>query len=181
MGVIEEANALSLEEFEARYLSSFPNFNHFTFIQQGSQIQTDITLVTAKSMNATDFEACFALIESTSANVYRQSSVGWSPKSKRSEMKLLDMKYLLVKPRSTCPRRPRSPARARKPESPGDSDIIGFLSFMPTYEDDRCLLYCYEIHFSESAQSSGLGTHLMHLYEHIAKAIRVEKTMLTVF
>src|SRR5436305_1005175 len=102
MSIIEEANALSLKDFEARYLSSFPTFKHFTFTQQGTQIHVDITLVTAKSISAADFEACFALLKSTSADIYRQSSIGWNPKSKRKEMELLDMKYLLVKPRSSA-------------------------------------------------------------------------------
>ena len=98
MSIIEEANALSLKDFEARYLSSFPTFKHFTFTQQGTQIHVDITLVTAKSISAADFEACFALLKSTSADIYRQSSIGWNPKSKRKEMELLDMWFAIAPP-----------------------------------------------------------------------------------
>jgi len=47
-------------------------------------------------------------------------------------MKLLDLKYLLVK------------------NDAGEVD--GFCSFMPTYEDDIAVIYCYEIHLSDSLQ-----------------------------
>lgn len=43
-------------------------------------------------------------------------------------MKLLDLKYLLVK---------------------RDGKVEGFVSFMPTYEDEYPVIYCYEIHLGE--------------------------------
>ena len=43
-------------------------------------------------------------------------------------MKLLDLKYLLVK---------------------RDGKVEGFVSFMPTYEDGYPVIYCYEIHLGE--------------------------------
>lgn len=47
-------------------------------------------------------------------------------------MKLVDLKYLLVK---------------------NDMDNVeGFMSFMPTYEDDYPVIYCYEIHLSSALQ-----------------------------
>lgn len=44
-------------------------------------------------------------------------------------MKLLDLKYLLVKR--------------------DDGKVEGFVSFMPTYEDGYLVIYCYEIHLGE--------------------------------
>jgi hypothetical protein len=46
-------------------------------------------------------------------------------------MKLLDLKYLLVK---------------------RDSNVEGFVSLMPTYEDGYPVMYCYEIHLSPALQ-----------------------------
>lgn len=46
-------------------------------------------------------------------------------------MKLLDLKYLIVK---------------------RDRDVEGFVSIMPTYEDDYPVIYIYEIHLDSSLQ-----------------------------
>lgn len=46
-------------------------------------------------------------------------------------MKLLDLKYILVKL--------------------GDR-VDGFMSFMPTYEDEYPVVYCYEIHLLTALQ-----------------------------
>lgn len=47
-------------------------------------------------------------------------------------MELLDLKYFLV----------RNDA----------GKVEGFCSFMPTYEDDYPVIYCYEIHLSPDLQ-----------------------------
>lgn len=65
----------------------------------------------------------------TSAEDYKRSTVGWKPAAKRREMKLLDMKYFLVK---------------------HDGQVEGFVSFMPTHEDGQPVLYCYEIHLAST-------------------------------
>jgi hypothetical protein len=46
-------------------------------------------------------------------------------------MKLLDLKYFLIK---------------------RNNQVQGFVSFMPTYEDDYPVIYCYEIHLSPTLQ-----------------------------
>lgn len=46
-------------------------------------------------------------------------------------MRLLDLKYLLVK---------------------HEEEVMGFVSIMPTYEDDYPVLYIYEIHLSPTLQ-----------------------------
>lgn len=92
-----------------------------------------ISLEASSSLHKDDFEACFNLIELTSSEDYKRSVDGWKPKNKRKEMKLLDLKYLLAKNDST-------------------GNVEGFLSFMPTYEDDFPVLYIYEIHLAPSLQ-----------------------------
>jgi hypothetical protein len=91
-----------------------------------------ITLTTASALSPTDFESCFRLIETTSSEDYKHSKNGWKPRHKRKEMKLLDLKYFLVKG--------------------DDGKVEGFLSFMPTYEDEYPVIYCYETHLSSLLQ-----------------------------
>jgi hypothetical protein len=91
----------------------------------------EISLQTAKILSEPDFEACFGLITFTSSADYKNSKDGWKPRSKRKEMKLLDLKYLLVK---------------------RDNKVEGFMSLMPTYEDGYPVIYCYEIHLSPALQ-----------------------------
>jgi N-alpha-acetyltransferase 40 len=127
-----------------------------------------------------DFEACFRIIEATSAEDYKKSKDGWRPKAKQKEMRLLDLKYLLVK---------------------RDGHVEGFTSFMPTYEDHYPVIYCYEIHLLPGLKGcvnalkprpakirltnlprSGMGKLLMGLLDIVAANIKgVEKVMLTVF
>ena len=81
-------------------------------------------------------------------------------------MKLLDLKYLLV----------------RGSSSPSPSDpVIGFLSFMPTYEDEVSCCYIYEIHLVPELRGSGLGRHLVGMVEAVARNVGAEKVMLTCF
>jgi N-alpha-acetyltransferase 40 len=91
----------------------------------------EVSLQTATALSEPDFESCFRLIEFTSSSDYKNSKDGWKPRSKRKEMKLLDLKYLLVK---------------------RDKKVEGFVSLMPTYEDDYPVIYCYEIHLSVALQ-----------------------------
>ncbi len=78
-------------------------------------------------------------------------------------MRLLDLKYLLL----------RSSTDSAAP-------IVGFVSFMPTYEDDVSCLYVYEIHLGPSYRGIGLGYWLLALVQNIAAKVGVEMVMLTV-
>jgi len=96
-------------------------------------------LKTAADLTKSEIDACFNLIEFTSSADYKKSKDGWKPRSKRKEMKLLDLKYLLVK---------------------HDNEVQGFTSIMPTYEDDYPVLYIYEIHLSSALQGQVPADHL---------------------
>ena len=111
--------------------SQYSTWSHPT-----SKASYQITLTTASALSPIDFESCFHLIETTSSEDYKHSTNGWKPRRKRREMKLLDLKYFLVKG--------------------DDGKVEGFLSFMPTHEDDYHLIYCYEIHLSSLLQGSVL-------------------------
>lgn len=124
-----------------------------------------LDIYTAQTIPGTEFEACFKLIETSSAADYTAAGVGWSPAKKRREMRLPDMRYLILRRRGGAE----------------DGEVVGFLSFMVTYEDGREVIYCYEIHLSPTVQGQGLGGLLMARYEEIGRRVGLEKAMLTVF
>ncbi|PVH84089.1 acyl-CoA N-acyltransferase [Cadophora sp. DSE1049] len=155
---IEVANKKSLEGFVETY---FPGTDWKSWIHPKTSTPYSLSLQTASALPPSDFTACFNLIETTSSEDYRKSKDGWKPKAKKREMKLLDLKYLLVKK---------------------EGKVEGFVSFMPTYEDGYPVVYCYEIHLGEELRGTGLGKTLMQHLVTIGKAIpSTEKVMLTVF
>ncbi len=114
---------------------------------------------------------CLGLIEETSKADYDGSGKKWSRAKKKKEMLLPDMKYLLW-----------WQSDVGEPIDPqADHGLIGFASFMITYEDGHEVIYIYEIHFEESYQGRGYGGHLMDVVEAIGREVGVEKAMLTVF
>ena len=186
--LVERTNKLSIEEFTSKYVPSpsleIKGLGSITEAQKQSTDEKDrndeetsysLDIYTAKSIPTADFDACFRLIELTVANAYRSSGMGWSASKKRKEMRLPDMKYLILRRGS----RDRTPAKSE--EYPREGQLLGFLSFMVTYEDGKEVLYCYEIHLSPEAQGQGLGKQLMIRYEDIGRRIGLEKVMLTVF
>lgn len=124
-------------------------------------------------MSEADFEACFHLIAMSSAAEYSGSSMGWSPASKRAEMRLPDMRYLVL--------RSKGAYNGNQGEDDDEQRILGFLSCMVTYEDGKEVIYCYEIHLSPDARGRGLGQVLMMQLEEIGRRVGLEKAMLTVF
>lgn len=131
MDYIDIANKKVLNAFITSYLPPPEHWKYWIHPQTNEKYE--VTLSTSTTLSDADFESSFRLIEYTSAEDYRKSKDGWKPRSKKKEMRLLDLKYFLVK-------------RER------DNKFEGFLSFMPTYEDDCPVIYCYEIHLSSALQ-----------------------------
>ncbi|KAE8394662.1 GNAT family acetyltransferase Nat4 [Aspergillus alliaceus] len=182
--LVERTNKLSLAEFVNSYVppedlqyrkSPAKNTAH----GNENELHYTLDIYTADSLPAADFEACFKLIEQTSSDAYKESGWGWSPKKKAKEMRLPDMRYLILRqgPRSTAKDLEHS---ARDTPSP-IGQFLGFTSFMITYEDGKEVVYCYEIHLSPAAQGQGLGSQLMKRLTNIGRRIGLEKVMLTVF
>ncbi|KAL1961035.1 hypothetical protein VTO42DRAFT_4923 [Malbranchea cinnamomea] len=116
--VVESVNALPLDEFVTRYvprrmldalkvrieaLGSGVLSNGATAGNSSSSATTTCpgisyspAIYSSSTIPARDFDACFDLIRQTSADAYRTSSLGWSPRKKRAEMRLDDMRYLLL-------------------------------------------------------------------------------------
>ena len=137
--------------------------------------------------------ACFNLLEQSSKSDYEGSILGWHPHKKRKEMRLLDLKYLLVRrPPFMRPPLYRNPSSSEndltaalhateKIDVGPEKEVEGFVSFMPTHEDGISCLYIYEIHLSPELRGCGLGRHAIEMVEGIAEKIEVEKVMLTCF
>ncbi|MCJ1243800.1 hypothetical protein MMC30_000997 [Trapelia coarctata] len=160
--LIERTNAISLPTFQSLYLPENHPSLHYT--HPASQTSYTISLHKPTTLSPADLSTCFSLIAATSQSDYASSSMGWHPRSKRKEMLLPDLRYLIVKPTSTPTAVPE-----------------GFLSFMVTYEDGKEVSYVYEIHLAESLRGGGLGKQLMGLVEEVGRKLGVEKVMLTVF
>jgi hypothetical protein len=111
--------------------------------------------------------------------------MGWNERRKRAEMKLRDLKYLVVRERGSRDgeggggekdvsedeesgekveghevvvgkKRKRTEdedkdaeKEAQKTEEKEIAELMGFASFMPTYEDGKKVIYVYEIHLEE--------------------------------
>ncbi|PWY86080.1 acyl-CoA N-acyltransferase [Aspergillus heteromorphus CBS 117.55] len=166
----------------------------------------NISISSASTLPPHDLTQCFDLISLTSADAYRDSSVGWSPTKKRREMKLPDMKYLVVRrvqtqdradgdagsDRATTEKEKQKGGEGEKEKKEGgrkeeeeeeeeEGDILGFLSFMITYEDGLEVIYCYEVHVTPSMRGQGIGRRLLASMMEIGRRIGMEKAMLTVF
>ncbi|KAI9826751.1 MAG: hypothetical protein M1819_007296 [Sarea resinae] len=261
--LVDGANALSLEEFAAKYLpADSPELLFRARVPQQDEQHTrnngpddaiatkananttdttakingtnttspgtdpmktyTITLASPDTMPAEDLTACLSLIAQTSKHLYVASSLGWSPRKKRAEMRTPGMKYLVVresaspisaeksnsipnpnshphphpdsKPnrdnsnnKSTARASPSpSPTRHQPtkshPHPPPDAHaILAFLSFLPTLEASRQVLYIYELHLHPRLRRRGLGSHLLSLAERLAARLGLSATMLTVF
>lgn len=131
-----------------------------------------LNFVYADALRAKDqmyiLEACFKLIEESSAADYKASEVKWSAARKRREMLLPDMKYLVI---SNFP--------THQTDQP--AEVLGFVSFMITYEDGYEVIYVYEIHIANRLRGKGVGSVLMKEIKNIGQRVGVEKCMLTVF
>ena len=198
--LVERTNALSIGEFITKYMppatagdqtpenapSQAPPSSGQT--EQIISTETPLDVYSAASISPDDLEACLDLIEQTSGEAYRASSGGWSRRKKRKEMKLPDMKYLILRGDSNDEGKleeatdtPKERAETGPVPTPQNQNVLGFLSFMVTYEDGKEVVYCYEIHLSPRARGRGVGSVLMKRMEEIGRAVGLEKAMLTVF
>lgn len=149
---------------------------------------THLDVYSAATISRADLDACLDLVEFTSGSDYAASGAGWSRPKKRKEMKLPDMKYLILRgvaEHVSDASQSENPTGSDKPSSPSgledNPNVLGFLSFMVTYEDGKEVAYCYEIHLSPRARGRGLGVLLMSRMEEIGRLVGLEKAMLTVF
>jgi ribosomal protein S18 acetylase RimI-like enzyme len=170
--LVESVNSLTASEFFQKYLAQ-DDIAAITPNNASQEARSlHVTLIgTCDSLTAENeglLEQCLRLIESTSAEYYRNSEMKWSVYKKRKEMHLPDMRYLILVENNTNP-------PIVKPK------VAGFVSFMVTYEDGKQVVYCYEIHLNSPWQGKGIGKKLMAIVEGVGKRVGMEKSMLTVF
>ncbi len=118
--------------------------------------------VAVGNMSHTDLKACLDLVESTSSSDYKSSSMGWSRAKKRKEMRLPDLRYILLR-------------------TSQNGALLGFMSFMLTFEDGLEVVYLYEIHLHDELRGFGFGKHLISIFEMVGRIAETKKAMLTVF
>ncbi|KAJ5156688.1 hypothetical protein N7492_009491 [Penicillium capsulatum] len=208
--LVERTNGLNIQEFISRYMTSATGAEQQTPdksssrdkspapaepSQDSSRIPPRLDVYSAASISSADLEACLDLIELTSSEAYSNSGIGWSRPKKRKEMELPDMKYLILRDAEPSAASRESagndadspdgalsaPGKNKNPDAAENGRVVGFLSFMVTYEDGKEVVYCYEIHLAPEARGRGLGGLLMSRMEEIGRVIGLEKAMLTVF
>lgn len=165
--LVESVNSLSAQDFFDTYAP--PNFEE-SLLGFNSKPAGQLSWIygNPKSLLSngdgdgdSQLKQCLDLIELTSAEDYQKSEMKWSTSKKWKEMKLPDMKYIII----------RSPEKT----------VAGFVSFMVTYEDGYEVVYIYEIHLVPAWQGKSMGRNLMTVVEKFAQNVRVSKVMLTVF
>lgn len=173
--LVETTNALSKVEFAEHYCSLDDLNNLAHEIESLSGREVIINLLWPNDLEVAQADvltACLGLIDASSADDYRASGMKWSLASKRKEMLLPDMRYLVI--------------QEKKPASNDADDgnspsVFGFISYMITYEDGYEVVYIYEIHLEPALCGQGVGKVLLAMVETIARKVKVEKAMLTVF
>ncbi|KAL4878411.1 acyl-CoA N-acyltransferase [Aspergillus karnatakaensis] len=191
--LVERTNALSLEEFVTTYIPTseihFQTGGRAPQPQETGDLSADtanqtytISVYSASTIPDKELDSCLNLIELTSSAAYKASSSGWSPTEKRKEMKLPDMKYMILRRDAESPKSSGVTQNTSGDKS-GDKveEFAGFIEFMVTYEDGYEVLYCYEIHLTPEARGQRLGEELMGRFERIGQRIGLDKAMLTVF
>ncbi|KAL9100776.1 MAG: hypothetical protein Q9163_003893, partial [Psora crenata] len=168
--LVESLNALPLSEYRSRLCDPVMH-TEISYEDRGAATPLTVSLESPRTVSPGDFEACFDLVATTSSEDYATSSMGWSPAKKKREMRLPDMRYLLLK------KKPLGPVEE---EQYPDRAVVGFLSFMLTYEDGYEVVYCYEIHLAPELRAKGIGERLMCIFETIGVKAGVQKAMLTV-
>jgi len=159
-------NALPLPAYRSRF---FPSGIRPGLASALLPLDLAISLESASTLSRPDLVSCFDLMASTCSADYADSSIGWSPAKKRKEMRLPDLRYLLLKQSTACSK------------EDGTEEVVGFLSFMLTYEDGFEIVYCYEVHLRPYLQGKGIGKQLVLVMEEVGRSAKVKKAMLTVF
>ncbi|KAM3508148.1 hypothetical protein MY10362_001353 [Beauveria mimosiformis] len=183
---IAAARNLTNQDFVEKYIqpwglnsdATWPRWTH-----RKTREQYVKSLRSPEDMQDAELEACFGLVERTSSHDYRRAAGGWHPEAKRAEMRSPGLRYILV--RGGAEAAAAGVAASDEPateNSGGDGEICAFTSFMPTWEDNKPVVYCYEIHLLPKLEGTGLGRLLMsHVTTAADRIGALHKTMLTCF
>ncbi|KAF7306986.1 N-acetyltransferase domain-containing protein [Mycena indigotica] len=114
----------------------------------------------ADELDDTSRESIWAIFAANMRAMYTNSSFGWDPPAKKAELFDPLSRFLLVKTGAA---------------------LVAFVTFRFEFEDGNDILYCYDLQVSEAARRRGLGRVLMEYLANIAKDMKMQKIMLTVF
>ncbi|KAM3532628.1 hypothetical protein NHJ13051_000091 [Beauveria bassiana] len=180
---IAAARNLTNQDFVEKYIqprnnsdATWPRWTH-----PKTREQYVTSLRSPEDMQDAELEACFGLVERTSSHDYRRAAGGWHPEAKRAEMRSPGLRYILV--RGAPAEEATASSDESATENSGDGgEIRAFTSFMPTWEDNKPVVYCYEIHLLPELEGAGLGRLLMsHVTTAADRIGALHKTMLTCF
>jgi len=150
-------------------------------------------LYTSDAIPAATFTACFDLISDNMMLMYRRSSLRWSSPHKKKEMRHPAMRFLVLSRTTTTTSGGDGGAsdggKTERSDGGGDweesdregGEVLGFTSFMVTEENDREVIYCYELQLVPEAQGNGYGKVLMTMLEGFGRNVGLTMAMLTVF
>lgn len=131
-----------------------------------------IQVYTSSELSDVDQANIWGILEQNMRHLYTKSSMGWDPPSKKQELFHRDSRFVLLR---------RSQAQDGLEHLHEELPILAYSMFRFDMEDDGCVLYCYELQVSQSAQRGGMGKTLMGCLCDIARRWNMRKVMLTVF
>lgn len=128
--------------------------------------ETSFNLKVARSSDLTESEkdTIWDTLSANMCDLYRTSSLGWNPPSKKRELFHRLARFILV----------------RQGEDDVSDPIAAFATFRFEREDECNVIYCYEIQITGMFRRCGLGKQLMQYVWDIGKCRKLEKVMLTV-
>jgi ribosomal protein S18 acetylase RimI-like enzyme len=158
---VELANTLDFADFEALYHSD-EMMNKMQSVDMEFPGEVRCVFTPWGPTHSALLEKCFDLVQRLTQDDYANNETKWSAAKKRQEMRLPDLKYLIL-------------------TALDGTSLVGFISYMVTYEDNHEVVYIYEIHVEPKYQGKSLGRQLMRIAEQTAENVGVGKVMLTVF
>ncbi|KAJ6575192.1 acyl-CoA N-acyltransferase [Mycena capillaripes] len=117
----------------------------------------------AESLDESTRSLIWSMFETNMRAMYTTSSFGWDPPHKKGELFNRLSRFILVYPTT------------------GTRSLVAFTAFRFEFEDDKNILYCYDLQVAKQSQRSGLGRALMNHLAKIGADFGLDKIILTVF
>lgn len=150
--LISQANSMQVE--------SLDNLSRFkVFERNGMKLNITLSRVTDLDQDVKNW--AFKLTEENMKKYYEESEWGWNPSAKQNELWNDTAWYLIARDL--------------------DGNLKAFVHFRFEVEEDKPVVYCYEIQVESDVQRRGVGKFLMEIIHLIGHAFKLKKTMLTVF
>ncbi|TRM66152.1 acyl-CoA N-acyltransferase [Schizophyllum amplum] len=127
-------------------------------------LKSRLAVLRVSDLTLAEMDRCWDILEENMQDMYKKSSWGWNPDSKRKELYHEDARFILV-----------TRITADIPE------VLAFLTFRFEVEGDEDVAYLYELQICQSCRRQGLGRILMDQLRRIGAHYKMSKIMLTVF